>query len=87
MNWLDSSIGLWSSGSGFERMGKSWYLLFFCYSAHCSLRKLEAAQHFAGNESFSQYDLIEKMTESLLEVLQEEGTKRTVQLQGAKEEE
>ncbi len=49
-----------------------------------SMRKLEAAQHFAGNESFSQYELIEKMTESLLEMLPEE---RTAQLQGTKEEE
>ena len=48
-----------------------------------TLRKLEASQHFAGNENFSQYDLIEKMTESLLEMLPEE---LTAQLQGTEEE-
>ena len=49
-----------------------------------TLRKIEASQHFAGNESFSQYDLIEMMTESFLEIIQSEGTS---QLQGIEESE
>ena len=39
-----------------------------------TLRRIEASQHFEGNESFSQYDLIEMMTDSLEEMIQSEGT-------------
>lgn len=49
-----------------------------------TLRKIEAAQRFKGNESFSQYELIDKMTASLLEMLPEEGI---AELQGTEEEE
>ena len=49
-----------------------------------SLRRIEASQHFEGNESFSQYDLIEMMTDSLEEIIQSEGTSP---LQGLEEEE
>ncbi len=34
-----------------------------------TLRNIEAYQHFSGNESFSQYDLIEQMAESLVELI------------------
>ena len=49
-----------------------------------TLRKIEAGQHFKGNESFRQYELIEKMTESLVELIQQE---QTAQLVGTEEEE
>ncbi len=49
-----------------------------------TLRRIEASQHFAGNESFSQYDLIEQMTEKLVELLP---SARMNQLQGIEEEE
>jgi len=39
-----------------------------------TLRRIEASQHFEGNENFSQYDLIEMMTDSLEEIIQSEGT-------------
>ncbi len=47
-----------------------------------ALRRIEASQHFEGNESFSQYDLIEQMAESLVELLPKE---RTNQLEGVEE--
>ena len=37
-----------------------------------TLRRIEASQHFGGNESFSQYDLIQQMASSLVELLPEE---------------
>lgn len=48
------------------------------------LRKIEASQHFAGNENFSQYDLIEQMTESLVGIIE---SKQNSQLPAIEEEE
>ncbi|MDJ0900240.1 MAG: hypothetical protein QNJ55_15660 [Xenococcus sp. MO_188.B8] len=49
-----------------------------------TLRNIEASQHFAGNESFSQYDLLETMAESFAEIIKSEGIS---QLQGIEESE
>ena len=49
-----------------------------------TLRRFEASQHFEGNESFSQYDLLEQMTESFMDIIEsEEGS----QIQETEEEE
>ena len=49
-----------------------------------TLRNIEASQHFAGNESFSQYDLIEQMAESLVELIPND---QKNQIQGVEEDE
>jgi hypothetical protein len=49
-----------------------------------TLRTLEAQAHFAGRENFSQYDLIEEMAQSLVEILKRE---QPSQPQASEEEE
>ncbi|MDJ0595477.1 MAG: hypothetical protein QNJ72_36745 [Pleurocapsa sp. MO_226.B13] len=49
-----------------------------------TLRNIEASQHFAGDESFSQYDLIEQMAESLVELIPKD---QKNQIQGVEEDE
>ena len=49
-----------------------------------AFKTIEANQHFEGNESFSQYDLIQTITDSFVEMIQEE---QMSQLPGNQEEE